>query len=536
VAFSSTGAVEVQTGTLSFQGGGTFTGGSVASPGGIVQLAAGAYTINGAVLSTNVQVIGGTLTGNNVIRGALDWVFGDWNGAGSVTIASNSVLSIVSGNDHNLPDCAVTNFGTVAWSGGRIRGGGNAGTQVYNFGLWDGQSDQAFNADYDGANVLFNNAGTLRKSGGVGATVLPGGVLFSNTGTVNVESGTLSLQGGGSFTGGSVTSAAGLIQLAAGAYTINGTITTTNVQLVGGTLGGTNVLRGGLSWVFGDWNGAGGVTIVSNSVLSIVSGNDHNMADCMVVNFGTVAWSSGRIRGGGNAGTQVNNFGLWDAQSDQVFNADYDAAGMSFNNAGTLRKSAGGGITSLLGGVAFNNTGTVEVLTGIMSFNGGYSQTGGTLSFGISSLTDFGQISISGNAPLTGTLNINLRNGFQPGLGDTFQVMTYSSRTGTFTAVTGCSIGNGLFFDVMYENTRLLLVTKDGAPHLDSFKWSFNNGQFQFRLTTGTSGQTYVIEASTTLTNWVPISTNALPDCVLEFVDTNAVNFPYRFYRALLVP
>jgi hypothetical protein len=42
----------------------------------------------------------------------------------------------------------------------------------------------------------------------------------------------------------------------------------------------------------------------------------------------------------------------------------------------------------------------------------------------------------------------------------------------------------------------------------------------------------YVIEASTTLTNWSPIYTNGIPLILLKYADPNMTNYPYRFYRA----
>jgi hypothetical protein len=53
-------------------------------------------------------------------------------------------------------------------------------------------------------------------------------------------------------------------------------------------------------------------------------------------------------------------------------------------------------------------------------------------------------------------------------------------------------------------------------------------GLFQFNLA-GATGSNYVVEASTDLTDWVPLQTNSSP---FTFADTNAVNFPWRFYRA----
>src|SRR5204862_490356 len=143
------GTVDAQSGTLVLNNGGDFSNTSVISGGGSVWLQGGAFTLNGAITSTNVQEVGGTLVGTNVINGVLTWMNGNWNNASSVTIATNSVLNIVSASDHDLANCALTNFGTVAWSGGRVRGGGGTpGTIIANFGLWDAQSDTDLNADY----------------------------------------------------------------------------------------------------------------------------------------------------------------------------------------------------------------------------------------------------------------------------------------------------------------------------------------------------------------------------------------------------
>src|SRR5258708_30729479 len=118
------------------------------------------------------------------------------------------------------------------------------------------------NNDYGVKGTVFRNGGTFRKSGGTGAnsTALLGGVFFHNSGTLDVQTNLLSLQGGGSLTGGLVTGAPGLIQLAAGSFNITGTITTAKVELVGGGLAGTNVHQGGFTRPGGGW-GAYGVAM-----------------------------------------------------------------------------------------------------------------------------------------------------------------------------------------------------------------------------------------------------------------------------------
>jgi hypothetical protein len=67
---------------------------------------------------------------------------------------------------------------------------------------------------------------------------------------------------------------------------------------------------------------------------------------------------------------------------------------------------------------------------------------------------------------------------------------------------------------------------------LTRLNW-LTNRQFHFRLI-GTSGQSYILQASTNLSAWTPLQTNSAT--FYDFTDTNAVNFPRRFYRAVLGP
>jgi hypothetical protein len=49
----------------------------------------------------------------------------------------------------------------------------------------------------------------------------------------------------------------------------------------------------------------------------------------------------------------------------------------------------------------------------------------------------------------------------------------------------------------------------------------------------GVTGSNYVLQASTNLTTWTPISTNTARTNPFNFLDPNATNFPHRFYRVL---
>ena len=69
----------------------------------------------------------------------------------------------------------------------------------------------------------------------------------------------------------------------------------------------------------------------------------------------------------------------------------------------------------------------------------------------------YDQVAISGNAVLTGTLEISLINGYLPPLNSTFAILTAGAVSGTFPTVTGTAIGNGRKFNVVYNGTAVTL-------------------------------------------------------------------------------
>ena len=187
--------------------------------------------------SGSFTVDSGALVGNTnaVLRGNLGWSAANFGGI--LTLGSGSTLNITTGNLHDMPNCALTNNGTVVWNNGTIRGGGAIGTFIYNNGLWDGQSDQLLSGAAFGSSSVFNNYGTFRKSVGVSefdnATVFNGTVFNQLAGVLDVQNGTnglqVAFQDGGSFTGGYITTNVnGLTVLFAGNFNLNGTVTGTN--------------------------------------------------------------------------------------------------------------------------------------------------------------------------------------------------------------------------------------------------------------------------------------------------------------------
>jgi hypothetical protein len=61
------------------------------------------------------------------------------------------------------------------------------------------------------------------------------------------------------------------------------------------------------------------------------------------------------------------------------------------------------------------------------------------------------------------------------------------------------------------------------------------NGLFRLSLS-GAVGQKVIIQASTSLTAWVPISTNSFSSTNIINLDVQVANYRARFYRAMLAP
>ena len=119
---------------------------------------------------------------------------------------------------------------------------------------------------------------------------------------------------------------------------------------------------------------------------------------------------------------------LWDIQTNaNIYCACY--GNEFFNNAGTFRRSGGSSQSTVT--VPFTNTGTINALAQILSFSGAFTNVGGTLAFGVSSLASFGQINVSGSVALNGMASATWLNGFTPAVGNSFAVLDYGSHSGS---------------------------------------------------------------------------------------------------------
>jgi hypothetical protein len=307
----------------------------------------GNYTQTGDVTGT------GTLT----VNGLLAWAGGSMGTGG--TVNANGGLSISGDTTKTLDGRTLNDNGSGTWTGlGNLDMGHGAALNLLGSATLDIQNDQAITNTLGGTATV-NNAGLLKKSAGTGTTAIQ--VNFANTGTVQVDSGALSLTGAFSNFSGST--------LTGGTYVIASTFQFPGADIV------TNA-----------------ATIVLNGASSRVI--DQASADGLR-NFAT------------NAAV-----GSFTVQNGRNFTTAGD-----FTNTGNLTLGPGS-MFRVTGNYIQDPTGTLEVQLGDVPASG-----------------QFGQLVVSNQATLNGTLQIDLVNGYPGNPGDTFTIVTFGSRSGDFTTL-----------------------------------------------------------------------------------------------------
>jgi hypothetical protein len=224
-----------------------------------------------------------------------------------------------------------------------------------------------------------------------------------------------------------------------------------------------------------------GVTTIDVSATLRLSGTNQQSLIRNLENNGTTIWEAGQFYLGN--GAIFNNNGTFLDQHSNPQGLSGGIEGCIFNNYGVYNiNGAGHSNIQLL----FNNylngsiqgTGKLRILwygftnegivspgdsVGTLTLETEYpTATTSSLNIeigGSPSSEQYDKLEIIGTATLDGALNISLVNKFVPALGDTFNVLTYSSYTGDFSTINGLNTGTGISFDTVFTSTALLLVT-----------------------------------------------------------------------------
>ncbi len=93
------------------------------------------------------------------------------------------------------------------------------------------------------------------------------------------------------------------------------------------------------------------------------------------------------------------------------------------------------------------------------------------------------------------------------------------------------SLGVAGYFTRTYFGMATRSLGAGNPPSLASWQVS-SGGQFQF-LVSGIAGETYRIDGSSNLVQWIPLATNTAG---IIFIDPNSTKYPHFFYRAVFLP
>ncbi|MBA6152057.1 HYR domain-containing protein [Gelidibacter maritimus] len=469
--------------------------------------------LDGALTWSNDISVASTATFNFTGETGVHWTARNLIGGGTLTNASTITLA-TSGSRYIVNGTTLNNQGLMTMpSGGYLY---LYGTSVFNntsSGVFDFQSDGVIYRD--GESHSFNNVGLLKKTGGSGNSQIQ--CKLTNSGTISVESGTLTLNGS------IKTFNSGVYNVVPNSQLILGT------QIdVSGTLSG--VLDGALTWISDmsvanaatfNFTGSTGVNWNSNSLIgggTLTNASKINLAGSgsryitgtitTLVNSGTITMPSGGYLYLYHDTTLDNQAsGVIDIQSDAQIYSNGNGA-LSINNAGLFKKSLGNGTSNVhppitnsgvieansgtlnfQNGVNFNNTingivkGTANIdipLTATFTNDGTFAPGGspGTLTVlgdykssdtsvldvelnGLVQGTEYDLLSITGtNVVFDGDVNVTM--GFDAAVGNSFTIATVSGTIATkslTTPLTADYDGFRYTFDVTYPNDKAVRLT-----------------------------------------------------------------------------
>lgn len=423
---NNAGSVNVTSGQLAFNGGGTNSGTiNLPSAANMLVFESGAYTlaagtavgvndngwikIAGATLTTsaavtlrNVQLTSGILTGSALtINIGLKWNGGTILGPGTTTLPNTATVDLSA-----LSAFAFLDNRTVSSAAAVTYDAGAFGLTFANGAVWNNNSGADFNSigggainNGAGASTFNNLAGaTLRKSAGASGTRID--VILNNAGTVasQVNGQSLIVKGGGGMTGGVLNATgtalidffnatftvtggtftgSGFFRINGGTLAVDTALTIPSLSILSGALAGsgTATLHGG-TWTGGAMNGSGTTKIPAGKTYEIAT-NTPKFLRRAFTNDGTVVTQNLPASLTMENGVTFTNNALVELQENTTFFCTCTPTPSTFHNASgaTLQQFNAAGTSNLL--TLFDNDGTVDLQTGILYvLNGGGTHSG----------------------------------------------------------------------------------------------------------------------------------------------------------------
>ena len=537
---ANTGYLQVQSGTFSLNGGGSSDGGHlIGTLGGIVQFgtqaggkAGGVFSVTGGQYAANITAIsGGTLdvsaasgaifvnqlkvtagalqlgaSSNAQVQGALLQSGGLLTGSSMLTAYKGASLtggvqsgggttkllgtSVLGGAFQVDGGRTLENDGWLNWSTASVTLGAGDATAATHTGTLTNAANATFYITANGrianqgtGSSRLNNLGVTAVFAGGGETDID--AFLANTGFIQAQTGTLSLNGGGTSDGQHLFATANAVLqfgtqaagAAGGVFSITGSqYTASYTAITGGTLDvsaasgavfvnqltliagalqlgalGSGQVQGALQQTGGRLTGTGTFKVSGGAALmggvqsgagttqlfgtSAIGGTVTLDGGRTVENHGWINWSSGNIALGSGDPTALTHSGTLDNLAGTTFyvTADGRISGSgAVNNAGVIAVYSGSGETDI--DATLNNTGGLQVQSGSLSLNGGGTISAGAVFVAQTAVLQFGTAAttgLGGAFTLTGGPYIAANTVVQAGTVD-------------MSAVAGISFGNAL--------------------------------------------------------------------------------------------
>jgi hypothetical protein len=371
---------------------------------------AGTLNLNGGTLAvavtstvdtgTTLNLNGGTLdgTGDWVFNGALNWTAGTMSGAGTTTVNGGLTLGGTSIKTLDRHTLTIPSGAAANWTTGTVAGGLTLtdGATLNNAGTFTLQTDVTIAGT--GILSVFNNTGTFRLINTTATTTI--GAQFNSSGLTDVQSGTLSLNGGGTGSGNFTVAALATLNFGGGLHQLNASSTISGNGSVGFSAGvvdevGSYGVNGGTAA-----SGSGAVTFWG-TVTSV--GSSLSIANSATVDFGrnsitvpAVTMSGGTLLGVGNVDVTGNM--SW--------------TGGTMGDLGSTTIDTGAALNMMMGGARtldgrtlnITNMATANWSTGTIALNDGAvinNQAGASFIVQVdTTLSTGGQLAVFNNAGL----------------------------------------------------------------------------------------------------------------------------------------
>jgi hypothetical protein len=431
----------------------------------------GTITLTENANAGSLTLSGGTLTGaGDLTADTINWDIGTMSGSGSTT--ATSAANFTGSSQIAIYDRTFNNAGAVTWTK-------TSTLSMNEAAIFNNQAGATFSIQTSGQYVFywqgtFNNYGTITKTS-AGNTSFYVGFNNYDTGTVDLETEMLELNNTASST------ISGAFHVQSGAtLRLNGTNNLSGEVTFSGT---------GTVDIVGNVNLSGayafsGTTVISSGTLNLSTGSTANtailnMAGGTLTGAGdltadTINWDIGTMSGSGSTtATSAANF--TGTTQITLYDRTFNNAGavtwtktstLSMNDVAIFNNQAGATFSIQTSGQyvfywqgTFNNYGTLNLTTGIISVTTFRQEAGGITNLairGTTPSTDYCQLNAS-DFYLTGPFNINFTGGYTPHAGDHFILLWYgNSRIGDFSPVNIAHVA-GVYWNLFYENNTLYL-------------------------------------------------------------------------------